>query len=87
MNTYIPRLRKIVARSQSCDELYWYRRARESDPNTLRYYFESESYRSLGSRYGGEETVSDDIFVLVSTDGFSPFKNRKYEMWMSKIAS
>ena len=77
----IPRLRKIVARSQSCDELYSYRRARESGPNTLRDYFDCESYRSLCARYGGEETVSDDIFVLVSTDGFSPFKNRKYDMW------
>ena len=32
------------------------------------------------SSFGGPSTVADDIFILASTDGFSPYINSSYDL-------
>ena len=77
----IPRIRAMVQDCESCEQLYSYRRLRSSDGGIFTDYFDGECYKELCGRYGGEACMSNDVFILASTDGFAPYKNRNYDMW------
>ena len=46
-----------------------------------RDFFDWTIYQDIRSKYGGERAIENDIFLIASTDAFSPFKNRNYDVW------
>ena len=71
----------MIRKERTCQEIFAYRKTRLSDPNICRDFFDGAVYRKICSRFGRETALENDVFIIVSTDGFSPFKNRSYDVW------
>ena len=77
----LPRLSTMIRKRKTCDELYAYQKSGFSDTSFSRDFFDGNIYQNIRSKYGGERAIENDIFLIASTDGFSPFKNRNYDVW------
>ena len=77
----LPRLQSMIREEKTCQEIFAYRKTRLSDPNVCRDFFDGAVYRKICSRFGRETAVENDVFIIAYTDGFSPFKNRSYDVW------
>ncbi|CAN8065097.1 unnamed protein product [Agarophyton chilense] len=72
-----PRIRSIVANKRQCLQLQNYLARRENAPCLFREYFDGSLYQDLFTRLFREQDISLDVFIMVSTDGFQVFKNRR----------
>lgn len=85
----LPRIRKWVLNEESASDLYNYRHSNclGVDSSALGNghffgdYFDGTLYRDIIDKYGGEDAVKYDIFITLSSDGFQPFYNRRYDCW------
>ena len=48
--------------------------------NLMEDVFDGELFRNLAERYGGIQSVKDDVFLAISTDGFQAYKNRQCDV-------
>lgn len=70
----------MIRKQNTCDQLYEFDAVRTYDSETLRDNFDSQAYHQLRDMFGNENDIKDDVFLHASTDEFSPFKNRSYEV-------
>lgn len=80
--TYIPirpRLQSMVLNEQTCKELFSYNII--GNAGIINDFFDGRSFDRIKNQYGGYESIKNDIFLAVSTDGFQPFYNSNEQVW------
>lgn len=77
----LPRIKQMVRNEEVCGKLYSYSQAPREKDGTLRDIYDASLFDELCTQYGGAANIANDIFLGISMDGFSVYKNSNYDVW------
>ena len=74
-----PRIAAMLLNETCCTQLYSYKFY--SNPGIFQDFFDGKCFERIISIYGDLESLKNDIFIAISTDGFQPFSDTEENVW------